>query len=48
MGDRLEGVHGHPRILDASPTLTALTQMGAKGWNAKAHLVVEEEVDLVG
>jgi hypothetical protein len=48
MGDRLEGVQRHPRILDASPAFVAFAQMGAKRGNAKAHLIIEEEVDLVG
>jgi hypothetical protein len=48
MGDSLEGVYRHSRVLDASPTLTAFAHVGAKRGDAKAHLVIEEEVDLVG
>jgi hypothetical protein len=48
MGDALEDVYRHLRILDASPALVALAQMGAERGDAKAHLVIEEEIDLVG
>jgi hypothetical protein len=42
-----QGVHNEPGFVDLCLALRTIANMGLQGCNPEAHLVIEEEVDLV-
>ena len=47
MRDCLQGVYGDACFIDQRAASRAFADMGSKGGHPEAHLVIEEEVDLV-
>jgi hypothetical protein len=42
-----QGVYDEPSFVDLRLTMGTIANMGLEGCNPKAHLVIEEEIDLV-
>ena len=47
MGDVFQGVHNQLCLVDLGSALGTIANVGLQGCNPEAHLVIEEEVDLV-
>jgi hypothetical protein len=47
VGDVFQGVDDETSLVDFGSTVIAITNMGLQGCYPEAHLVIEEEVDLV-
>jgi len=47
VGNSLQGVYGDAGFVDQRTASRALANMGSQGGHPEAHLVIEEEVDLV-
>ena len=47
VGDVFQGIHDEPSRVDLGPTVITITNVGLQGCYPEAHLVIEEEVDLV-
>jgi len=47
VGDVFQGVDDKTSLIDFGSTVIAITNMGLQGCHPEAHLVIEEEVDLV-
>jgi hypothetical protein len=47
MGEILQRLHDESRLVEPGSTVGTIGDVGLQGSNPEAHLVIEEEVDLV-
>jgi hypothetical protein len=47
MGEIFQRVHDELRFVELGSTVRTIANMGLQGSNPEAHLVIEEEIDLV-
>ena len=47
VGEVFQRVHDEPRLVELGAAVGAIANMGLQGCNPEAHLVIEEEIDLV-
>ncbi|HTE44446.1 MAG TPA: hypothetical protein VK636_04290 [Gemmatimonadaceae bacterium] len=47
MGDVFQGIEYEARFVDLRAAMRTIANMSLQGGNPEAHLVIEEEVDLV-